>query len=394
MTTHDALQGVIPNTISLMLGHPDPATLLTAPLRDAMQEFLRSPHAAQAFQYGREQGVQGLIELIAARIKREQELSIAASNLMIVAGSTQAVDMLARLYAKPGGTVLVEAPTYADALHIFRDHGLNLVAIPMDEDGLIPNALEEQLVRLGHQGIAPRLLYTIPNFHNPTGRTLPQARRVAISELAQRYGFLIVEDDVYHDLSFGERVPASIFVLAQGQRVLNIGSFSKTLAPGLRLGWLMASPDVIEQCVNCGTTQMGGGANPLVAHMVEHYLQSGAYEQHLQALRTLYKQRRDIALTALSRFMPASVTWTHPAGGFFLWLTLPDQVFASRVKQQARERGVLVASGEGFFAIPDHGAHHLRLAYSCATPDEIELGIQRLAQVIEQEANGSVGREF
>jgi len=217
MTTHDTPQGGIPGTISLSLGLPDPATLLTAPLRDAMQGFLCSPYAAQALQYGREQGVQELIELLVARINREQGLSLAASNLMIVAGSTQAVDMLARLYAKPGGTVLVEAPTYADALHLFRDHGLNLVALPMDEDGLIPNALEEQLVKLRLKGIAPSLLYTIPTFHNPTGRTLPQARRLAIGELAHRYGFLIVEDDVYHDLSFGERVPCSFFALMQGQ---------------------------------------------------------------------------------------------------------------------------------------------------------------------------------
>jgi 2-aminoadipate transaminase len=393
MTPPDAPQGMIPGTISLLFGHPDPATLLTSPLRDAMLGFLGSHHAAQALQYGREQGGQGLIELIAARINREQGLSLAASNLMIVAGSTHAVDMLARLFAKPGGTVLVEAPSYVDALHIFRDHSLNLVAIPMDEDGLIPDALEEQIVRLHHQGIAPSLLYTIPNFHNPTGRTLPEARRLVISELAHRYGFLIVEDDVYHDLSFGQRVPPGFFALAQGQAVASIGSFSKTLAPGLRLGWLTASPAVIEQCVNCGTTQMGGGANPFVAHMVEQYLRSGDYEQHLHSLRILYEQRCDTALAALSRFMPASVTWTHPAGGFFLWLTLPEQVFATRVKQRAYERGVLVASGEGFFVAADQGVHHLRLAYSCATPEEIEQGIQTLAQVIEQEEQEAGGLE-
>jgi 2-aminoadipate transaminase len=389
MTTDDAPQGMISGAIALSFGHPDPATLLTTPLHNAMHEFLDSARTVQALQYGREQGAQELIELIAARINREQELSLTASNLMIVAGSTHAVDMVARLYAKPGGTVLVEAPTYADALHIFRDHALKLVAVPMDEDGLLPDALEEQLVKLRLAGVAPALLYTIPNFHNPTGRTVSQARRLTICELARRYGFLIVEDDVYHDLAFGERVPRSFFELAGGQGVVNIGSFSKTLAPGLRLGWLVGPATVIERCVGCGTTQMGGGANPFVAHMVAQYLQGGAYDHHLHSLRILYKQRRDVSLAALARFMPKSVSWTQPAGGFFLWLTLPERVFAARITRLAREQGVLVTSGEGFFPSPDHGAHHLRLAYSCAVPNELERGIRLLAQLIQQEAERS-----
>jgi 2-aminoadipate transaminase len=325
-----------------------------------------------------------LIELIADRLNRTQHLSLPPENMMVVAGSTHAVDMLARLYAKPGDTILVEAPSYADALHIFRDHHLNLHAIPMDEDGLLPDALEEQLIQLQRSGTVPSLLYTIPNFHNPTGRTLPEARRLEIIKLAQRYGFLIVEDDVYRDLAFEEHVPTSFYALAKGQQVASIGSFSKTLAPGLRLGWLTSSPQIIERCINCGTTQMGGGASPFTAHLVAHYCRSGAFEQHLQSLQTLYKKRRDVALSALSSSMPTSVEWTHPMGGFFIWLKLPDQVFASQVKQMARERGVLVGSGEGFFVNPVDGAHHLRLAYSCASPEQIEAGISILGQVIEE----------
>ena len=172
--------------------------------------------------------------------------------------------------------MLVEAPSYVDALHIFRDQQIELCSIPMDEDGLIPSELEKQLAQLNSSGKFPSMLYTIPNFHNPTGITLSEARRIEIIKLSRQYGFLIVEDDVYRDLSFEGELPASFYALAHGKQVLSIGSFSKTLAPGLRLGWLLGSEDAIQRCVNCGTTQMGGGANPFVANIVAEYCRSGS----------------------------------------------------------------------------------------------------------------------
>ncbi len=217
MTSTDLPQGMEENAISLLLGHPDPATLLTPELQQAMQRFISSPHYTAALQYGPEQGTQSLINFLVAKINREQGLSIEPENLMVVAGSTHAVDMLARLYARPGGVMLVEAPTYVDALHIFRDHQIELYSIPMDEAGLIPGELEQQVVRLHAIGKIPNMLYTIPNFHNPTGRTLTEARRLEIIRLARQYDFLIVEDDVYRDLSFEGAVPASFYALANGQ---------------------------------------------------------------------------------------------------------------------------------------------------------------------------------
>lgn len=384
MTTYDGLQGAAPNTIPLLFGHPDPRTLMTPELLDAIQRILRSPQAFVGLQYGPEQGTKGLIEVLVEKISREQGLSLQPENLMIVAGSTHAVDMLARLYVRRGGVVLVEAPTYADSLSIFRDHQIDLYAIPMDEDGLIPGELEKQVKQLCERGTPPSLLYTVPNFHNPTGRTLPEARRLEIIELSRHYGFLIVEDDVYRDLSFEGAVPASFYKLAQGRQVMSIGSFSKTLAPGLRLGWLLSSEDVIEHCINCGTTQMGGGSNPFTAQIVAEYCRSGAWERHIEQLRSLYKTRRDVVLTALSTYMPADVKWTHPLGGFFIWLTLPDNVIAQQIKRAALQEGVTLAAGEGFFVKPADGAHSLRLAYSCATPDDIETGIRIIAQIIQR----------
>lgn len=383
MTTNDFPQGTLPNTISLLLGHPDPTTLLTPELSAAMQRIISSPQCVAALQYGPERGTPRLIDFLIEKIQREQGLSLRPENMMIVAGSTHAVDMLARLYGKPRGVVLVEAPTYADSIHIFRDHALELCSIPIDDDGLILEALETQVARLHEQGKTPAFLYTIPNFHNPTGYTLSEARRRAILSLSQRYDFLVVEDDVYRDLSFERVVPPSFYALANGKGVMSIGSFSKTLAPGLRLGWLLGSEDAIQRCIDCGTTQMGGGANPFVAHIVAEYCQSGQWEPHIAHLQTLYKMRRDVTLSALKRYMPDNVAWTHPAGGFFIWLHLPEYLFAQHVKQQALEAGVLVAAGEGFFVNPADGEHHLRLTFSCATPDEIDAGIRMLAQVIQ-----------
>src|SRR2546428_4060938 len=405
MTSNELPQGMAQNTISLMLGHPDPETLLTPELRNTMESVLSSPQAYTGLQYGPERGTQSLITFLIEKINREQSLSLHSGNLMLVAGSTHAVDMLVRLYARPGGVVLVEAPTYVDAIHIFRDHQIELCSIPMDEDGLITNELEKQVVQLHSSGKFPSFLYTIPNFHNPTGSTLSEARGKESIRMARDYGFLIEEDDVYRDLAVDGAVPSSFFALsarvamsvkevplrsarhtlpfpADDEQVLSIGSFSKTLAPGLRLGWLLGSEDAIQHCINCGTMQMGGGANPFAASIVAEYCRSGYWERHIAHLQSLYKMRRDVALAALDQYMPADVKWTHPAGGFFVWLSLPNHVFAQNVKRLALQRGVSLVAGEGFFVNPSDGEHNLRLAYSFAAPNEIDTGMLILAQVI------------
>src|SRR5258706_10567102 len=302
MASTDLPQGMEENAISLLLGHPDPATLLTPELQQAMQRFISSPRYVAALQYGPEQGTQSLINFLVAKINREQRLSIEPENLMVLECSTHALDMLARLYARPGGVMLVEAPTHVDHLHFFRDHQIELCSIPMDEAGLIPGELEQQVVRLHAIGKIPNMLYTIPNFHNLTGRTLTEVRCLEIIRLVRQYDFLIVEDDVYRDLSFEGTVPASFYALANGQQAVSIGSFSKTLASGLRLGWLLGSEEIIQDCVNCGTAQMGCGANPFTANIIAEYCRSGDWEKHIAHVQSLYGMRRDVALSALDKY--------------------------------------------------------------------------------------------
>lgn len=379
MTAENLMQGMQGSAISLLLGHPDPTTLLTPELQLAAQKVMST---YQALQYGAEQGAPMLIRFLVERLNREQGLSIQPENMMIVAGSTHAVDLSARLYTAAGSVVLVEAPSYVDALHVFHDHHAKLYSVPMDEQGMIVAELERLLAQLKSTGKTPSLLYTIPNFHNPTGITLPKERRLAIIELARHYGFRIVEDDVYRDLSFDGHPVDSFYALAEGKQVLSIGSFSKTLAPGLRLGWLVGSADDIQRGVHAGTSQMGGGANPFTAQIVAEFCCAGHWERHVEQLRSLYQKRRDVALSALSRAMPDGVTWTTPAGGFFIWLTLPEGLSAQDVKQAAAQRGVVVAAGNGFFVTPSDGTRHLRLAFSYAPPDDLEKGIILLGETI------------
>jgi 2-aminoadipate transaminase len=371
-------QGIAKNVISLMIGYPDPATLVTPAFATAVSRVLESPETALT--YGSDQGNAALIDYLAGHIRRTQQIPLSTEQVMIVAGSTHANDMIARLYGR-GGCVIVEAPTYADALHIYRDHGLEIYGVPVDSQGVIVAALEALLRRLPHP---PRLFYTIPNFHNPTGVTTAEARRRAVLQLAEQYNFTVVEDDVYRELAFEAAVPPSYLALAQGTavNVMQIGSFSKTLAPGLRLGWVAASREAVQRFVACGTTQMGGGASPLAAQLTAGYCASGAWETHIQSLRALYRKRRDTLLAALDRSMPAGVTWTKPSGGFFVWLTLPEGTRGQQVKRAAAARGVLVSAGEGYFIDPADGRHNLRLTYSSAPLPDLERAVHVLGEVI------------
>lgn len=386
MSTQELPQGVLPGSISLVFGHPDATTLPADDLRAAAEAVLCGPQARLALQYGPEQGTSVLIDYLVEKLRREEGLNLTRENLMIFAGSTHAVDTIARLYAGHNAAVLVEAPTYHDVLQVFCDHDTDLRPVPMDNDGLLIEALRTQLTALEREGKSPCLLYTIPNFQNPSGVTLTAARREAILQLAREHGFLIVEDDVYRDLAFEGETPPSFYALAGGEGVLRIGSFSKIMAAGLRLGWLIAPPEHIQRCIHCGVTQMGGGANPLVAHIVAEYCRAGHLEPHITQLRQVYRHRRDVTLAALARHMPQGVTWTRPRGGFFVWLTLPEGLNAECLRGVARERGVLFVPGSGFFA-RGGGEQNLRIAFSFVPPDEIERGIAILSQVIREAIN-------
>ncbi|MGC9334787.1 MAG: PLP-dependent aminotransferase family protein [Anaerolineae bacterium] len=384
-----------PGTISFIYGLPDPATFPAGELAQAAQQVLQE-RPELALQYGPEQGYGPLIDYLRHKLAHDEGLVVERPQIMLTGGSAQALDHLCTLFTRPGDIVLVEAPTYHETLKLFRDHSLDPRQVPTDNSGLIVEALAGRLQALAHRGERARLLYTIPSFQNPSGITLAGDRRGPLWELAERYDLLVVEDDVYRDLAYEGQAPASFYALDQRQpgwqggagRVLRIGSFSKILAPGVRMGWLLGPTGLIERLVDSGLRNMGGGVNPWMANILATYCRDGLLEPHIEQLRRLYAERRDAMLEALAAHMPAGVDWTRPGGGFFVWVSLPADCPAATVVAHARERGLLIPGGDPFFAEAPTG-HFLRLAFSYVTPEKIREGIEILGQVLRLTPKGS-----
>jgi DNA-binding transcriptional MocR family regulator len=369
-----------PGTISFVYGLPDPATFPVEELRRAA-DLVLCERAELALQYGPEQGYGPLIDYLREKTARQEGLTLERPQIMLSGGSAQALDHVCTMLTRPGDIVLVEAPTYHETIQLFRDHGLCPKQIPTDKDGLVVEHLVELLESLTQRGEQARLLYLIPSFQNPSGITLSANRRQPVLDLAERHNLLIVEDDVYRDLAYGEHVPPSLFALDNGRRVLRIGSFSKILAPGVRMGWLMGPPGLVKRLIDSGLRCMSGGVNPLMANILAVFCQHGLLAPHIDHLREVYRERRDAMLDALTTHMPQSVEWTRPGGGFFVWLTLPEPVRAAVVAAQAKEARLLVPVGDPFFAQAPTG-QHLRLAFSYVTPTKIREGIETLGRVI------------
>ncbi|MDE2819292.1 MAG: PLP-dependent aminotransferase family protein [Chloroflexota bacterium] len=377
-------QGVVAGSIPLFAGHPAHELLPISTVRALLDALWSEPDVVRLFNYGDEQGNRQLIDFLAARRQRSEKLTVCRENLMIIGGSTWGVEMITHHLTGPGDTILVDAPSYRDALHIFRDAKLDLQSISIDAGGLIVDEMDRRLRDLASRQRPPKFYYVVPNFQNPTGITLSRERRQAVVDLSQKYGFAIVEDDVYRDIRFIDDLPPSFYALSGGEKVLRLGTFSKTLAPGLRIGWLIASAETVKRFVNSGMLRMGGGANPFTAAIVADFCSSGRWEGHVAWLRDQYKLRRDCALEALDAAMPHSVQWTKPEGGYFIWLQLPANVTVDELEREAKAHHVYFASGKDFFVHPEDGAHHLRLSFSYVPLEDLKSGIAILGRVIKQ----------
>jgi DNA-binding transcriptional MocR family regulator len=280
----------------------------------------------------------------------------------------------------------VDSPTYHLALRVFRDHGLELIPVAGDADGLRPEALADALARLRRARRQPRFLYLVPNFGNPTGATLPLARRQSIAALAQETGLTILEDDVYRHLWFDAPPPPPLSDLAP-DHVIRLGSFSKLLAPGLRVGWLLAPPEVVRRCAGSGLLDSGGGISHFAAHVVAAYMELGLFDPHVELLRAAYRARRDLFCAALARHLPAGCDWQAPGGGFFVWVRLPEGVDAQALLPQAEAAGVSYVPGARFCA-DGGGRSHIRLAFTLLSPAEMQEGAMRLGQLLREVREG------
>jgi len=368
-----ALLGV-PDVISFAGGFPDPLTFPRERASELLAEFATAGEAS-AFQYAPTRGLAGPLDALAGRLEALQGRRPADDELVITSGAIEALELVAKSFLDRGDAVVVEGPTYLGAIMAFRGFEADVAAVPMDEHGLQVDELERRLAA----GLRPKLLYTIPDHQNPAGVSLSTERRTLLVELARRHGFLIVEDVAYRELGFEDETPPSLWSLAPDV-VVQTGTTSKTFFPGVRLGWAVGPAEVSAQLVAAkqNTDQCAGA---LGQRLFEEYVRRGWIDEQLAQSRALYRRKCERTLAALERFMPPEVRWTHPRGGFFSWLTLPEGVDAGELAKRAVERGVGIVPGSVFF--PDgRGGDNVRLSFSLVGEELIDTGIERLAALV------------
>ena len=369
-----------PEIVSLAGGSPFVAALPLDAIGDMFGQLIAS-QGATALQYCTAQGDAGLRERICDVMALEQ-IRAHPDEVVVTVGSQQALDLLARIFVDPGDVVLVEAPSYVGALGAFAAYQADVVHVAMDDDGLIPEALEEAIRRTAAAGRQAKFLYTVPNFHNPAGVSMAAGRRHRILGICRRAGLLVVEDNPYGLLGFdGE--PMRALRADDSEGVVYLGTFSKTFAAGVRVGWAAAPPAIREKLILAAESAVLCHSS-FAQLTVREYLATQPWREQIKVFRELYRERRDATLSALSRMMPPGCHWTRPGGGFYVWLGLPDGVDAKAMLPRAISARVAYVPGTGFYA-DGSGGRHARLCYSFPTPDRIGEGVRRLASVIETE---------
>ncbi|MCL4303699.1 MAG: PLP-dependent aminotransferase family protein [Anaerolineae bacterium] len=350
------------------------------PVKDfyrALQTVIRRD-GISALEYGEfGQGYSPLRKTI-AHILASQGIQTQPGQILITSGSQQALALVCQILLRPGDVILVENPTYNFALDLFRSLHLKIVGVPLDGQGLQVEKLETLL-----QQHHPRLLYTIPNFQNPTGTCLSGARRRHLMALANRYNLPVLEDDFVGDLRYEGRAQPAIKALDPGGRVIYIGTFSKMLMPGLRVGFLVAEGPILDRLVTAKRVN-DLTTSPLIQRTLEAYVTIGRYQAHLRRSCRVYRRRRDAMVAAIKRYLPAEVQVTPPQGGLFVWLRLPEQTSALRLLPLAVAEGVEFAPGSRFFANPAEGEDYLRLNFVTQTPEDIEEGVRRLGLALKR----------
>ncbi len=363
------------NLISFANGNGDPHLFPISDFRHSLQTVIRRD-GITALEYGDTQGFIRLRKTITS-ILASQGLLTGPGQILITSGSQQALGLVCQLLLKSGDVILVENPTYGGALNLFRTMGLSIIGIPMDEDGMLIEKLEELL-----QQFHPKLIYTMPNFQNPTGICMDSWRRRQLLSLADRYNVPLLEDDFVGDLRYDGRTQPALKSLDPGGRVIYTSTFSKMLLPGLRVGFLVAEGPVYEKLVNQKKIHDLATSN-LMQRALEDYISIGRYQSHLRRSCLVYRKRRDVMLQAVKSHLPAA-TVNSPQGGLFIWLRLPNSVTAEELLALAWTKGVSFTPGNMFFPNQADGQYYLRLNFASHSEEVIEEGIKRLGEAMNK----------
>ena len=369
-----------PEVVSLAGGMPYVQALPLDILAETASRLIRE-RGTQVVQYGSGQGDVTLREQI-LDVMSEVGITAHPDDIVVTTGSQMALDLVTRVFCDPGDVVLVEAPSYVGALGVFRSYECDIVHVAMDAEGLVPSALDAAIAAARADGKRVKMIYTIPSFHNPAGVTQGPQRRQDILAIAQREGVLLLEDDPYGLLGF-EGPPPRAIRADDDQQVVYLGSFSKTIASGLRVGWAVAPHGVREKLVLAAESAVLCPSN-YAQFTVSDYLATQPWREQVKVFRELYRERRDAMLETLDQLMPAGTTWTHPQGGFYSWLTLPEGLDSKAMLPRAIASLVAYVPGTGFY-VDGQGRANLRLSYCYPDPDRIREGVRRLAGVIESE---------
>jgi 2-aminoadipate transaminase len=365
-----------PGFIDLGMGNPDFDLLPVEMLAQSAEKYFASGDR-RPLQYGLEQGDGYFRIALANFLTGAYGSNVNPDRLFISSGASSAIDLLCTLYTRPGDVIFAEEPSYFLALRIFADHGLRVIPIPIDDEGLIIEALDEKLAEF-----LPKFIYTIPVFQNPSGITLSQKRREELINRAQRYNFLVFADEAYQFLPYTQSLPGSFAIFSEGaEQVISINSFSKILAPGLRLGWIQANDAVIKRLAGCGLLESGGGMNPYTSALVRGLIESGGLVKNIVGLRKEYALRLDALRAALRQYLPKA-KYSIPQGGFFFWVQLPG-VDAGELRRKAQELKVDFRQGE-LFSSRNGMQEYLRLSFCFYRPEAIEEGVKRLGRCLEK----------
>lgn len=375
-----------PEVVSLAGGMPFVDALPLDELADSVAHMIRD-RGAYAFQYGSGQGDPELRSQI-LDVMSEAGIRAHPDDVVVTTGSQMALDLVTRVFCDPGDVVLVEAPSYVGALSVFRSYECEVVHIAMDEDGLIPEALSEAIRSVRASGRKPKMLYTVPTFQNPAGVTLTPERRQRVLEISRSEGLLVLEDDPYSLLGFDGHVPRAM--RADDEQVVYLGSFSKTIAAGLRVGWVVAPHGVREKLVLAAEAAILCPSN-FTQSVVSEYLATQPWREQVQLFRGIYLERRNALLETMEQLMPPGTQWTVPQGGFYSWVTLPDGLDATAMLPRAVSALVAYVPGTGFYD-DGQGTRNMRLSYCYPPPQRIREGVRRLSGVIEAEIE--IGQTF
>lgn len=368
-----------PEVVSLAGGMPYVKAIPDAMMKDTLNRVI-DERGAEALQYGSGQGHPELREQI-VDIMALEGISARPDDVVVTTGSQHGLDLIARLFINPGDVVVAEAPSYVGAMGVFRSYEADVRHVQMDADGIIPEALSAAISQARSEGKPIKMIYLIPNFHNPAGVTLSASRRLEVLDIAHSEDILVVEDNPYGLLWFDQPAPPAMRA-AGDHGVIYLGSFSKTFGPGLRVGWVVAPHGIREKLVLASEAAVLSPSS-FSQLVVADYFQRADWKAQIDTFREIYRERRDAMVAALAHELP-SIEHTHPSGGFYLWLTLPEGLNSKEMLPRAVTELVAYTPGTAFFA--DHrGAQNIRLAFCYPTPEDITEGVTRLAKVIREE---------